>query len=504
MSLRQKYGVWLLLIVVAALILPRLSIDYGRSGDARDNAYEARQLVEHGFAQGLPLMHRWPPGVPLFTYVLTAIVPWGNHLATNAVAMISYLVAVFLFYEIVRGSENARLSTILFALSPMVLKSASETMDFEFGLALVLAFYLALRREKDVWAGVFLGLCIGTRITTIFFLVPTGATVLFARGSTDWQFRLRRLALIVSIAGVVASSLYLPYLIYSGMGLRFFVPGKVHQGPLLPKLPVGIYNLLYVLGPLAVVGLVVVFVAERHRIRSILSSDLRSRDAETLFALTTIPLFCAVCCRFTMKREYFLPAVPFIVLLLHRWLSPRGLVIATILIFSFAFVSLELKGGRSGQRHLAAHLVPGILVEDYQMRTEIVELRAGISTLRGLGRAVVLTGMGGELTMGNDLLAPVSSDELAPNLSPTLTQAEYRASATTYRLRDTDVFLVHTLERSDADRLRSLGYRLYMFSEFAPSMAASLGSDPYSLGVEILPILDSNAFYKSSGLRLGG
>src|SRR5437763_11457775 len=79
---------------VCVLVLPRCFIDYGESGDALDNATDAMQLAMHGFKDGIPLMVRWPPGVPAFHYMLALVVPWGKHVASNILVFAFYIASV--------------------------------------------------------------------------------------------------------------------------------------------------------------------------------------------------------------------------------------------------------------------------------------------------------------------------------------------------------------------------------------------------------------------------
>src|SRR5882762_753904 len=134
-SVRRRLVVGGLLAVLAtSMIVPRAVIDYGQSGDAWDNAGDARRLLALGFAQGVPELIRVPPGEPLLTYTLMAVMPWGSHVATNLVIFAFYLLSLGMFHLAVRRERHADLLTLTFGLTPIVVRDAAVTQDFICGL----------------------------------------------------------------------------------------------------------------------------------------------------------------------------------------------------------------------------------------------------------------------------------------------------------------------------------------------------------------------------------
>src|SRR5207244_2071175 len=112
--------------IVLVLILPRAAIDYGASGDALNNALDASALVKSGLWDGAAQARHFP-GAPLFEYMLAAIVPWGTHFATNGFVALFYLIGIWLFSLIVQAEPERWLLTVLFAVTPFVIKSAADT-----------------------------------------------------------------------------------------------------------------------------------------------------------------------------------------------------------------------------------------------------------------------------------------------------------------------------------------------------------------------------------------
>jgi len=70
-----------------------------------------------------------------------------------------------------------------------------------------------------------------------------------------------------------------------------------------------------------------------------------TRPPGTVFAFLAVFAYAVVSFRFPNKISYYLPAVPFVYLLLADWISARGLAIIAVAVSSYSVVSLEVKGG---------------------------------------------------------------------------------------------------------------------------------------------------------------
>lgn len=488
--------------VLVTLIAPRAIINYGESGDSIDNAGDARKLLTHGLWSSIPEMIRWPPGIPLFIYVQTPFVAFG-HVATNAVVVSFYVLAVVAFRRLAALAGAPPLATVILALTPILVKNAAVTQDFVCGVACLLVAAVCLYRQQFWAAGLVFGLAIGFRFTNVLMLIPASAFVLLSeRGHPAAPLRLAR---VVLTAVAVAAVLYAPFVITSGNGWRYFVPLPGHGGglPFVLHVQVVVYNLLYVMGPLAVLAIAVGMFVERDAVRENVVRSLRAADPGFWFAALTIAIHAALAWRFTMKPEYVLPAVPFVLLLAAKWFRPRMLAAVGVAVVSFNFVSIEFKGGDSGRRSLTVKPAAGLVVSDWIRRTNIQSLRDGVPHLQNLGKAVVLTGMMGILVDGNDAVVPSRLDEIDPGLPKEWGDSEHRAVGTgVFRLKGpADVFLVTSLPRPALEIVRRAGYKIVMFAEYAPSEAVhGRGYDPYAEGIPVIEVFGANAFYRSGEL----
>jgi hypothetical protein len=479
-------------VIVSVLILPRCFIDYGENGDAMDNAADAIRIARLGLREGILQGVRWPPGIPLFIYLLAAVVPWGGHVAANLLVFAFYIGSVLVFQRITRNLPNRALLTAMFALTPLLLVNAAVTQDFVPGTFFVLAAFLALDRRRYLLAGILLGIATGFRITNVLLILSAALYIVTRERQLPIWARLRSVVMVSFIAILCGLVWYSPFIYYSGLGWRYFVPTR-HGEVFLMGFA---YNTVYVWGPIALATIIGVVAYERNELVAWLKGLGTLRSARAIFALSTVIITTVVCFRFPNKVSYYLPAIPFFYLLLAEWVSTRGLWIIALAVVSFSFLSVELKGGDSGRRALRPHLAWGCVVDDWLRRREIQDLRRGIRKLDSLGKAVVLTGMAGVLTRDNDALVQVDAAAISTKLDPSAAQSIHRGvTDTVFQIKQSNVFLTSALSRANVRKLREDGFAIYMFSEYAPAAIMAYGYDPYQDAIPVLPTFTRCTFY---------
>lgn len=487
---RALLGAALLALTLLGLTLPRLAIDYGADGDAVLNAMGAERLATTG--------RYWPlrlPGSPLFDILLAAVVPWGGHLMANTLVLAFYVAAVAAFRRLANGLAHAGLLTLLFAATPLVLKNAATTMDYVPALAFLLTAWLALRRDRVLAAAILLGCAAGMRVSNVVFVLPA-ALFLWRRDDALW-----RAAGHTLVAGVLAAAFNWP-LLAAWLTLRPEGPTPPPKSLATWALMAG-YNALNLWGLVAVVALLLVAAHSLWRHRATLARRLW-RDPACLAEATAVAAFAALFLLLPDEAEYLLPCVPFVYLLLGRTLPRATLVLLTLVVFAAAFVTFDMKGGTSGQRTITFRPAPGVLLRDYLRRREFQALRDGLIRLPCAEPAVVLTGASHALSYDNPHVTSVPVAAY-PALREGLRYAagdppQHRVTDRIEKLAGREVFFAVSLPRHVCEELRRRGYRLYLFSAYAPAYAFRLHRyDPYALGLERIVVDGPDAFYKTGG-----
>lgn len=472
-------------ILFLALTVPRLVVNYGADGDALRNVVGAERLVETGTY--------WPvrlPGSPLFDWLLAGVVCWGGHYAANAVVLLCFLGCIAVFTRLSRSVPHGPLLALLFAFTPLLLKNAATAMDYVPGLALLLSSYLALRQRRIVLAALLLGCSAGMRITNAVWILPATVYIL----SRKWSFKAAAAqAALAAILGLALNGPLLLHLMTAGT-----VVNAVRQ-PLLFKTLLAGHNAMSLWGPPATLAISLVCTLNAKRLWS---AVVRARsDPEILVELLTMLLFVGLFLVLPDEPEYLLPVIPFAYLFMARCLPRKHLVLVAGAVLLTGFVSLEMKGGTSGQRRVQVRPAPGILVKDLLDRREFEALRAGLESLPAPGKAVVLAGIDLPLTYRNPHVECVPLDRFPDVRDAFRYTAEdpllHRIQGTICKLKGRDVFLVTSLPKRICQDLQWRGYTLYIFSALAPRYALTMhGYNPDELGIEKLDISGPSAFFR--------
>ena len=438
-------------------------------------AHSATQLVQTGIYKPSRL-----PGNPLFEWSLAAVVPWGGHRASNGLVLLAHGLLVTAFWRQYGERPNRGLWTATLALTPIALVNATTTMDYLPGLAFALLGYTAACRGRPRMAALWLGLSIGIRLSNVLLALPV-ALVLADRAPR------RALLDFTLLSGLIGGAFYLPIFWKSGLEM-LVVPPTLDT--LAQRIQRTGYNALRLFGPLASVGILALLALRARTIGASLAGALRERDAEVFAELAAVALMLALFVLHPAEPEYLLPIVPFSYLLMSRWLS-RGLAVALcVLVLSDALFTVDFKGGESGRRALTFSPGWGLVVENYRGRREFEALRQGVARFDRAEPAVIMTGLPQSLTFENDGVEPLSDDQTLALLG--------HPQQNTTRLRGREVYLCEKLSREDAERLRAAGYKLFIFSMFAPPIALNVYHYDPSEYFERLEILNERAFYRQA------
>ena len=343
----QRWGKALILLLVLVLLsrLPFLGAGYGVHWDAWGNAKAAQQIAETGNYTMARV-----PGAPVYE-LTTALFSWGGPWALNGLSALSGLACVAIFALLARRYQcrDWLLAAAAFAFSPVLYVNSVTAKDFTLACALLLLSTLLIAQKRPLAAGVALGLAMGCRLTSGLMALPL-ALMLF--GGEPEAKRIRRLIWFAMTSAAVVLIVFIPaFLTYRFSFLNYFksdgAPPLVY-GVYYPPWKVvayrGTIEVWGVAGCLGIIAATLGALALRKRTKSIDNVPPRDLIAWSAVILAYTVLYVA----FPDQAGYFLPAVPFTILLLAR-LSPRWLFQAfCVLTIAGAFISWKNGGPASG------------------------------------------------------------------------------------------------------------------------------------------------------------
>ena len=473
---RRVSWLWLVIILAALATVPRLFVGYGTDGDATRGAVAAQRLMHDGEYRPSRL-----PGYPLFEGLLALLVPWGGHAAANAFVLLAYVLMVWAFYRLGDGRENQLMLTGLLALTPIILVNAASTMDYAPGLSMMVCAYLAANRERIGLSALLTALAVAFRLSNALFVIPLG--LFFLLKGRRWP----QVAGCAAVAVMGGLLFYTPVLMRYGLRMFSIPASKIDTVSYVLK---GGYNLLALFGLIATVVMFVAILSNLPRVVFVTRRALKERDPGFAAEVTTVVLFLGLFICHSDEAAYLLPIIPWLYLLLARWLPSRQLGVMMVVIAAASLLTVEMKGGISGRRRIGFRPAWGYVVQDYLVRRELGRLREGLNRFDRSDKAVVMTGMGPALTFRNPVLSPVPSATISPELAG-------ESNALWHRIDDRDVYLTHSVSIKGCAVLRRLGYDLYMFSEAAPSAIQIVYHyDPYKAGIRPVEIMTPHAFYR--------
>ena len=319
--------------VVLLTRLPFLGPGAGNDNDGWFLVNAAREIA----ATGRYTTSRFP-GYPIQEWLASLVArAGGGPVAMNALSALAAAAAAYAFVRFLRrlGARDAALAALAFVCVPAAYVASVSAMDYLFAIAFVLAACHARVSGRAWLAGAWLGLAIGTRLTSVVLLpvvlMLPPPPVAPRDGPGTWLA-------IAGLASLLGAACYLPAYGRYGWGfLRFvdplgtgstpldFVTGFLHLDklPFPPALIVGQATALLwgVPGTLLLAAAFLLTPVRRPAQEARAIPLLAPRTA--LAAAFAVALELVLYLRLPHDEGYLLPAVPF-TLLLAAALAPRA------------------------------------------------------------------------------------------------------------------------------------------------------------------------------------
>lgn len=352
-------------VVALATRLPFIGAGYGLDPDSYRLVIAARET-----ADGVYRASRLP-GYPVHEFLVALTPARYDPVVSNLFTAIFSALAVMFFFLLLselRVRQPLPL-TAAFAFVPIFFIHSTDTIDYSFALAFLLAGTYFVITGRPVLAGVMLGLAIGTRVTSGAMLVPLTLWIVLARDSlTDWR---RHAAGLWLGALVVGALCFVPVFSRYGFGFWVFADNLAYPSvlELLDAMVPQVWGRLGALG-LLVLLLAVPFLPTTRQ--ALGDASLRPTIA---MSLSAIAIYLLAFLRLPHEAAYLLPAVPFVLLLFGLVLPDRLLQILAVLVILSPFVTASRYGPS----------LQGPMLVNHQMRVEqendVAEIVAALSEL---------------------------------------------------------------------------------------------------------------------------
>lgn len=305
----------ILLLAAFFAYLPFTFLNYGSDGDSWGVVY---QTAKGFYEQGVYRPSRYP-GYPVHEIATTVLNRLGGAFLSNLGTVFISLLAVFCFYRICEFYKipNKLLICACVAFHPIYVVNAACTIDYLWAVGLFLAgFYLYRVKNRFLFAGVFFGLSVGCRLSSLFLVFAFFLTELTFHFRPFFQEK-RRLA-AAALAGILGALTYLPVYIFAGRNFSFltYFIGDWTYYEFAVRF---VYKNIYFWGLPAFV-LLLYFIAV-----NVLRAEKRRALLRQLKANREIYFFSAIACallellflKVPLEEGYLLPLLPFALLFVN-------------------------------------------------------------------------------------------------------------------------------------------------------------------------------------------
>ncbi len=456
---------WMLLILLVALSrLPFLFAGYGSDADAWLVAYSGSQFWNTGIYE----VSRFP-GYPLHEIIMAPFVVFGGAPLGNTITLFVAFALLFSWKQLAeRQMRFPALSILCLAFAPLLWKNSATMMDYVWGLlAMILALHAAL--NKKTWlSGILIGIAAGFRPFNILLIIPL-VVLLLSTG-----FAKRSIFVCIVAALLSSASAFLPVILR--YGFNGWIAGTESQTAditltLQERLGFFLYRSIYAIGPLALGCLVFIL----FRVRKALNKGILNQNPLVVTSIAGVATYLLLFLFFPLEKEYLLPALPFLLIIVDA-LSPRTLMTAfTFCLLSFAFVNPDVvrHNQRVGTPGLNVH--EGFMIDNWNKRREILEMRKAVGSLPIRGKAVLMTGGDAVVWFENPYFEVDTS-------------AFWRTfNAPVARRNDTpEVRVIGGLHRDELTRVQHAGYTVYCYAPVRGYLEKVLGYTMNETGISVV------------------
>ena len=323
--MKKSQGLQSFLVFLVAFLskIPFLFAGFGREEDAWSQALNARNIAESGIYEVSRL-----PGHPVYELLLAFLWPLNHtYWFFNGLTALATALSVFVFYKILlrHNIKGAFWLSLSFGFVPVFFNAGTYTIDYNFALLFILLSWYQLESGRVFLAALFIGIATGFRISSIAFLLPLSIAVRMNDLKTLLKYWL--------FAILVALICFLPPII--SYGTEFF---DFHKPPfpgwasIIYKLTIGVWG----------IPMILLFILLKskwlrgQKIKNFIKPGTVGRHL-TMAAVISWVLCLVVFARLPFKAEFFIPSIPFLMILVGYLASERQikLILITSALGSF-------------------------------------------------------------------------------------------------------------------------------------------------------------------------
>jgi hypothetical protein len=312
--------------------VPFLFHGFGLDSDSWGVALAARTIRDNGIYEASRF-----PGYPVHELLCAATS--GNYFFTNFISAFIGSIGI-LFFALTLKTLRFKyvfLASAALAAVPVIYINSTITIDYVVALGFILIGLYYVVKGNPLLAGVFLGVAIGSRITSGAMLLPFA--IMLAQNDS-FRLNIIRISKLVGSTLVAGVIFFVP--VYTQYGSSFFSYYEV-QYPDLNRI---VYKMTIDLwGPIGffavILATALLFLSNKLTFRRFLFP--RSVNEKYVVAwLIAIDLYIIAYLKLPLEAGYLIPIVPFVILIFGKYLYDKAFILfASLLIVSPFLISFS-------------------------------------------------------------------------------------------------------------------------------------------------------------------
>ncbi len=455
----------IVLFLVILTRIPFLFSGYGSDPDAWRVAATAKKLWMEGTYEPSRL-----PGYPLHEFLSAPLVGLGESTLSNIAVVGAMIALVIVWHRFLsdRNSRHLHVLTVALAFAPMLWKNSVVTMDYVWSLLCIVVALRSVFMRKALLAGIFIGLATGFRPTNIIAFVPVATALYGTSRSMHQLLRMGASTLVVCLAAF--APLFMSYGFGGWIAGMREATDDFHFSFIERILLFG-YRGVYALGPLAVLAGGAILI----RKWKVVQDAFLRRDVLVITSSVGIVIYCILFIAYPLEREYLIPAIVFLLLVIDAFASHKEVVVFTTCFISVAFINPDVIQHHGRRGTPGFNLRAGMLLDHVEKQNLMHHQRKALAVLQLTERSVVMTGSGPSLWFENEGLEKDTSA-----LWQSLSEEVFRQKL------NPDVHIIESLLLEEVIQLKAQGYDVYCMDVVQEQLEFVLGYTMEANGIRIL------------------
>jgi hypothetical protein len=315
--------------IILASRLPFLDAGHGIDADGWQVAVTARKIS----LMGTYMVSRFP-GYPL-QEILYSLIWKGGPLAFNGITAILSAAGIAFFGLIVKslGSSDYVLAAFALAFTPIIFINSTNSMDYVWALSFIVASYYFIIQRRSFVAGLFLGAAVGTRITSAAMFLPFGLMLL---QPMNGRSNMREVVKLLLGMLLVAAASFAP--VIAAYGTEFLTFSEGGYPSLIQVVRKSTLDVWGIVGLLAIAIALATLIFQKAKTSRVSSIPPTVSNLSLLAWMLAVLLYAAVYLRLPHEAEYLIPALPFAILILARFLARRTFKYLCIALMGSSFI----------------------------------------------------------------------------------------------------------------------------------------------------------------------